>query len=1286
MSKIISSIRNLRDRTRASVNIKSRNLLFFTALFLVIIIAIIIRLSPVVIDNYLIKAFDPWIQYYNAEYLSTHSVFEYFNWHDFKSWYPEGYQRGFLRPGLTFTVVLIYQIFNGIGIPISLYDICFYFPAFMGGLTVFAAYLVGKEALDRKCGLIAALFMAFNTGFMQRTTAGFFDNETIGVFATLMTFYFFLRTIRTGRIVDSVLGGFFLGYLTLSWGGYYFVFYLLPIVVGILILTKKYNTNVFIAYTGIVGTGLLIFSIYFGFNYNDLFSSLNVGGIFIFLILLTIYHLIYTKKDSYPRFYEGLINLIKWGLIPAIIIFAMILWINPEIIPFGFGNRILSILSPFIRDQLSLTASVAEHMPSAWSVFYYNTLIPLIVVPLGLFFLFRRGNAADILLIIFVLTLFYFTGSMIRIILLFAPAACLVGAYGLSSILKIFGSFYSQQSTGVSRKRRRQLKRMVGRSEIAAVYFIIGFMCFAQVMHASEISTTSLSTSQISPGGFYHDWEESLTWMRTNLPGETVVVSWWDYGYWLTPIGNMTTVNDNATVNSTRIGMTGMAFMQTNEIYSARVFQRLKADYVLVYFGYLFDPLGGDEGKWPWMIRIANDHYTRYKELGMEEDNWARNAVFDESEYFNETSGRAKPNWFYSQLVKLMFWDVPTAEFTGTTPQTFDEYYRDQIWERRVDDGNRWVRYIPEEGKYSSDVFIPAYYSSGGLVKLFKVDYTALESSFQIENPEVFNSGYSTFRLENTGSKNLTITDVKINNASMNFNLGKGINTNILEANDDDYVWVDIKSSGVDYKKNDIVRIEVEAKSEALEGETYVFTNDTSNFFVKESKEGALQINKENSYVEQLDESSADIYLEVENTGDTTVILDTFYADTVENELTVDTYLSGSPILAPGEKAFVKVYNYSISFWPVRTEHKVGVITPNGIQDEILLTSQFKNYQLSIIPRNRIISPEAQVAENSNFRKHIPISLNGTYAYTYNNGTTRIFLKLQNTGSKFLGLDSIYLNQTGVWEEVDSIPPLLFAAGETHYFSIAAPEGIDINDEIGIKVTGNFDETTKTSDIGYIHTISEDSNLRILEEVEGDLLSYVAANETGRILVKNTGDVPLKLEEIYINSTTTLNVSTDVTFLSGNEFLNLQECALLSFNISGFNINATNLMNITITTNTTATAYNEFTAIVDTYYYNIEIDDTETIARDTFNVEIRVDNIGELNVTVDSIYINGTYIPIGAFIEDIYEIGSGAFVEFTISMTDLESYIGLVNVNDELEILVRTIEGAEDVHLEEVIT
>ena len=158
MSNIFSSLKNLKDRARVSVTIKSYNIVFFLALFLVVVLAIFIRLSPIASGNYLIKAFDPWIQYYNAEYLSTHSIFEYFNWHDLKSWFPDGVNRGALRPGLTFTVVGIYQIVNLIGIPISLYDICFFFPAFMGGASVYAIYLVGKEALDRRCGLVAAFF------------------------------------------------------------------------------------------------------------------------------------------------------------------------------------------------------------------------------------------------------------------------------------------------------------------------------------------------------------------------------------------------------------------------------------------------------------------------------------------------------------------------------------------------------------------------------------------------------------------------------------------------------------------------------------------------------------------------------------------------------------------------------------------------------------------------------------------------------------------------------------------------------------------------------------------------------------------------------------------------------------------------------------------------------------------------------------------------------------------------------------------------------------------------
>jgi len=1292
MSKIYSSLKNSRDRIRASITLKTHNILFFSALLLVIFLAILIRLSPLAAGNYLIKAFDPWIQYYNAEYLSTHSIFEYFNWVDTKSWYPEGYARGSLRPGLTFTVVIIFQIVNSIGIPISLYDICFFFPAFMGGASVLAIYLMGKEALDRRCGLVAAFFLAFNPGFMQRTTAGFFDNETIGVFATLMTFYFFIKTLRTGKILDSILGGVFLGYLGLSWGGYNFVYLILPMVCGFIILLKKYNSNVLIAYAGVEGVGLLIFSYGFTFRYSTFFSSLELIGIFLFAILLIIFHLIYVRKVDYPRFYNGLLDLLKWGFIPLVVVGAIIIWVAPDLIPFGFGKRLLSVISPMVRDNLNIVASVAEHMPSSWSVFYYNILIPLMLLPLGLFFLFKRANSADVLLITFMILIFYFTGSMIRIILLFAPAACLVGAYGLVSVLKIFGSFYGEKRMGISRKRKRQVRRIVGKSEIGMVYFIVGIMLFVQVAHASNMATVNLSQSQIAPGGF-HDWEETLTWMKTNLPGTAVVVSWWDYGYWITPIGNMTTVNDNGTINQTRIGMTGMALMQTNEIYSAKVFKDLHADYILVYFGMLHPSLGGDEGKWPWMVRICNDNYETYKKWGMEEDNWGPNSVFVESEFFNDTLSRPTAKWFDSTLIKLMFAGLGTAPIPNPGyPQTWEEVYRDGINKKTDDEGNLYVTHIPQNGEYDFDVFRPLYFSTNGMVKIYSLDYTALDSSFQIENPEVFDTGYATFKIKNTGSKDLTISDVKINDESYEFDLGKGSSTHILNALENDLVWVDIKTSNQSFQTNDIVKITVEAESVALDNKPYTFTNSTNNFFVEEAREGDIIINKPNSKVVQINATNSEIYLEVENTGDSTVILKDFYVDNENNTFIDIHYISGDPILGPGQKAYVKIANPLVQFYPFNgIEHKIGVITPNNIKDELLFTSNYEYFKISIEDESRIASPEALIATHSDYRKHIPINFDNTYAYTYDNGTTMVNIKIKNTGDIILALESISITKSTNWTSVEDIIPFNLNPGEETSIKVIASDyltDLNVNDELGIIVTANFDGSTKASDIGYVHTIIDKPDIQIIDNVESHVASYIAANETGKILIKNTGDESITLDKLYLNTTTMLSFDSDVNFEYGDISLDVQECALVSFNIAGLMLNESNIVDVNITTNTTAQVSMDFSASVDSYFYDININDAGTTASDTgpqAKVVITIENNGLFSVTVHSVYINDMIIPLNSFTESIYEIGVGSSIQLTISMNDLESIIGPVNIGEILKILVRTKEGAEDIH-EETVT
>jgi hypothetical protein len=259
--------------------------------------------------------------------------------------------------------------------------------------------------------------------------------------------------------------------------------------------------------------------------------------------------------------------------------------------------------------------------------------------------------------------------------------------------------------------------------------------------------------------------------------------------------------------------------------------------------------------------------------------------------------------------------------------------------------------------------------------------------------------------------------------------------------------------------------------------------------------------------------------------------------------------------------------------------------------------------------------------------------------------------------------------------------------GHEKSISVVVPDelgDIQVNDELGIIVTTNFDGSTRASDIGFVHTIVDEPDIQIIGSVEGQIASYIAANETGKILIKNTGDETLTLDKMYLNATTELSFASDMNFEFGDISLDIQECALVSFNITGLQLNSSNILNVEVTTNTTAQFDMDFTTIVNSQFYDINIDDTGTFASDSFNVVITIENNGIFNVTVDSVYVNNTLISLGNFVETNFEIGAGSSIQLTISMADLESIIGTVGIGEILNILVRTKEGAEDIHEETV--
>ena len=140
--------------------------------------------------------------------------------------------------------------------------------------------------------------------------------------------------------------------------------------------------------------------------------------------------------------------------------------------------------------------------------------------------------------------------------------------------------------------------------------------------------TISAASLPVVPSEPAQEWLDMLSWTRNNLQPTSVVCAWWDYGYWLSIVGNVTTLADNATVNTTQIENIGFIFMAPED-QAMQMLEQYDAEYILVFTTlalgtssdgsyYVAQPAGfGDEGKWSWMARISGQARERFIENGI---------------------------------------------------------------------------------------------------------------------------------------------------------------------------------------------------------------------------------------------------------------------------------------------------------------------------------------------------------------------------------------------------------------------------------------------------------------------------------------------------------------------------------------------------------------------------------------------------------------------------------------------------------------------------------------------
>lgn len=606
-------------------------LLAVTSLALIILVGACLRLLPlrweIQTGSLHLSEFDPYYQYSITRHMVEHGLLSPYwptPWIDKTRWYPEGMDMSTSLPSLPMTTAFLYDILMLLGVPISLLDFCVFFPVLMGMLAIFLIYFIGKDFGGKGVGLLAALFLALAPSLLQRTSLGFFDDETTGIVALLLFMYTFLRAVDPERPARSSLkyaiaAGVVLGYFIAGWGAAYYALDITAVFAFAIILFKKYSRKMLISYsiTAGLGLGLAINVPCIGIPYLTSPAVIPVAAVFLILLF----------NEFHNSTHIGRVKLLV-ALLVCFVIGFVVLW------SVGYGKmlagKFISVIDPFTRAASPIIESVAEHRITSWGGIYYEFGICLIFFMGGLYFTIRNLNHRNMFLVIYGITSLYFASSMVRLMVLFSPAYALLAAIGVVGLINPFRMLLRTKAPFIKKKKYQLNLASKEYSAVAVLLiFIILTSCFvfpaARVYSQADSPVTITAGSlPITPAEPVMQWFDALAWVQTNA-GTDVIAAWWDYGYWLTMLGNATTLCDNGTLNNTQIENVGFMYM-ANETQAVKMMRVYDVKYIVVFttitlrsstYGAVAPFVGyGDEGKWMWMARISGKAEDRFISQG----------------------------------------------------------------------------------------------------------------------------------------------------------------------------------------------------------------------------------------------------------------------------------------------------------------------------------------------------------------------------------------------------------------------------------------------------------------------------------------------------------------------------------------------------------------------------------------------------------------------------------------------------------------------------------------------
>ena len=265
------------------------------------------------------------------------------------------------------------------------------------------------------------------------------------------------------------------------------------------------------------------------------------------------------------------------------------------------NQNIFQLDPTYASKHIPIIASVSEHQPTTWSSYFTDLHAAALFAPAGIVACFFGPlDDAALFLVLYGATSVYFSGVMVRLMLVLAPAACVLAGLGLSGVIdSLCASLKAAAGSGGERREaaaaaegappppsssgapsasrpsrgakpsasasasarsssssyargggilpkisavKRALPSDVAAAALAATAAVLVAFLFHSAFVAAEMySAPSIVMQSRGNDGTLHvfdDFREAYAWLRFNTPQDAKVASWWDYGYQTTAMAD----------------------------------------------------------------------------------------------------------------------------------------------------------------------------------------------------------------------------------------------------------------------------------------------------------------------------------------------------------------------------------------------------------------------------------------------------------------------------------------------------------------------------------------------------------------------------------------------------------------------------------------------------------------------------------------------------------------------------------------------------------------------------